>query len=166
MESQDVARQVVDQLSKRNHKLVLVESCTCGRIAAWLGLVPGVSQFLCGSWVTYRSTSKQQWLGISSQLLEEHTSESAQCSLALAQAAWDRTSEATLVAAITGDLGPGVDDERDGKVYLAIGIRQPSGVQWQQYQSRLQSADRIQRQTEAAAWTLQRIRRTLETAGH
>lgn len=151
MESVNAARLLVEQLQRQDRRLVLAESCTCGRAAAELGLIPGVSRYLCGSWVVYRAASKSNWLGLDAQRLDEISTESLACSQMLAEAALQRTEEATIVGAVTGDLGPGVSEEADGVIYIVTGLREPSGeVRWSQQQFHLKKLNRDERQLEAA----------------
>ena len=113
---------VRDSLRARGDRLVLAESCTAGLVAAELGKMPGISEFLCGSMVVYRTPTKKSWLGISSDLLENSSigPVSAQVTLALAEAILDRTPEATVAAAITGHLGPFAPPAMDGQVYCVV----------------------------------------------
>ncbi len=153
----ETARRLVECLGRRQIKVVLAESCTCGRVAAALGLVSGVSRFLCGALVVYRPASKIQWLGLDPQWLEHVSPESLACSRALAESALRLTPEADLALAITGDLDPTAPAHKQGRVFLALAIRgtadlQPlavplSGVE---RELQLQAADRGQRQAEAA----------------
>ena len=113
---------VRDSLKARGDRLVLAESCTAGLVAAEMGGIPGISEFLCGSMVVYRTPTKQAWLGISSDLLENASigPVSAQVTLALAAAILDKTPEATVAAAITGHLGPFAPPWMDGQVYCVV----------------------------------------------
>ena len=113
---------VRDSLKARGDRLVLAESCTAGQVAADLGKIPGISEFLCGSMVVYRTPTKKAWLGISSDLLENTSigPVSAQVTLALAEAILDKTPEATVAASITGHLGPFAPPWLDGQVYCAF----------------------------------------------
>ena len=113
---------VRDSLRVRGDRLVLAESCTAGLVAAELGKIPGISEFFCGSMVVYRTPTKQAWLGISSDLLENSSigPVSAQVTLALATAILDKTPEATVAAAITGHLGPFAPPTMDGQVYCVV----------------------------------------------
>jgi nicotinamide-nucleotide amidase len=115
-------REIRDRLAEGEHRLVLVESCTAGMVAASLGQIPGISKYFCGSWVVYREASKQQWLGIDQALLEDpqRGPVSQQVTELLAKAALDRTPEATIAAAITGHLGPAAPRPLDGKIYSAV----------------------------------------------
>lgn len=114
-----------DQLASAQLRLVLVESCTAGRVAACLGLLAGISQWLCGSLVVYRSASKSAWLGVPQDLLEDPLQGpvSAAASSWLATAALDQTPEADLCIAITGDVGPGAPPATDGWIFLAAARR-------------------------------------------
>ena len=113
---------VRDGLRDSGDRLVLAESCTAGLVAAQLGQIPGISDFLCGSMVVYRTATKTAWLGISSEVLEDPVigPVSALVTLSLAEAILAKTPEATLAAAITGHLGPGAPEGMDGQVYFAV----------------------------------------------
>ena len=113
---------VRDRLRDRGDRLVLAESCTAGLVAAELGQVPGISEFLCGSMVVYRTPTKTAWLGISSELLHDPVigPVSAEVTIALARAVLEKTPEATVAAAITGHLGPGAPAGLDGQVHCAM----------------------------------------------
>lgn len=146
---------MVARLSQRDLKLVLVESCTCGRVAAELGLVAGVSQFLCGSLVVYRATSKRAWLGIDQQIIDQYSTESPQCSQALVEAALVKTAEADVAISVTGDLGPGVAADRDGWIHIAGQMR--SDGRQMAVSTRLTTENRAERQLEAAQAVLRSI---------
>ncbi len=109
-------------LQRTGQRLVLAESCTAGRVAATLAMLPGISQWLCGSFVIYRNDSKARWLGIAPELLSdpEIGPVSDRVSRELATAILQRTPEAGIGLAITGDIGPGAAAETDGKVFCAV----------------------------------------------
>jgi PncC family amidohydrolase len=114
-----------EALRRLNHRLVLVESCTAGMVAAELGQIPGISNYLCGSLVVYRNDSKAKWLGIAQEWLDDPKigPVSLQVTEALARSALDRTPEATIAAAITGHLGPGSPPDLDGVIYGGVAAR-------------------------------------------
>ncbi len=156
------AQAVYQALQQSNLKLVLAESCTSGLAAAMMGSVPGVSGYFCGSAVTYRVDSKSQWLGIRPDLIEAHTAESPEISLAMALGVLDRTPEANLSAAITGHLGPGAPPEKDGIVYVAV-ARRAGGKRVTKWESfTLESLERGARQEEAAHAMLDYVVRVVE----
>jgi PncC family amidohydrolase len=119
------ARQVVDRLAGQEIRCVLAESCTCGLIAARLGGVPGVSQWLVGSLVSYRLDAKQRWLGVPSKWLAPSGpgAVSQPVAEAMAEGALRRAPEAHLSLAITGHLGPGAPLQEDGLVWIAVARR-------------------------------------------
>ncbi|MDB4676704.1 nicotinamide-nucleotide amidohydrolase family protein [bacterium] len=107
-------------LQSSNQRIVFAESCTGGMISAELTTIPGISQWLCGSAVTYRPETKMNWLQISPEMIDEFSTESAEVTRAMCRSVLEMTEEATLAAAITGHLGPGAPSELDGVVYVSI----------------------------------------------
>jgi len=74
MESQSVAaKEVVELLDQHQQRLVLAESCTAGLVAAEISMVVGVSEFFCGSAVTYRDATKRSWLDVDGKCIAEQT---------------------------------------------------------------------------------------------
>ncbi len=152
------AQRLVECLRRHQIKMVLAESCTCGRAVAALGTVSGVSQFLCGGLVVYRPESKSQWLGLDPAWLAEVSTESLACSEALAMAALTHTPEAQCSLSITGDLDPSAPPARQGRVFLAAARRYLPDKKLHLCRTRelrLSTADRVSRQVEAAQSLLQ-----------
>lgn len=168
----DRKQELAQGLAHRRLHLVLAESCTGGRAAALLTEVPGISQWFCGSSVTYRESVKHQWLQVAEELMHQHTAESQQTSDSMALGALSNTNEADLACAITGHLGPGVEIAVDGLVFLSIATRSspmdncdsaaakvstsPAVIIYRNTR-RLDSTSRTQRQLEAARWMLGEI---------
>ncbi len=115
-------------LARHQQRLVLAESCTAGNVAGALATIPGISNWLCGSFVVYRNDSKHQWLGIDQQLLDDPNigPVSSQVTERLAAAALAHTPEATLAAAVTGHIGPGSPPHLDGRAFVSLRNRQES----------------------------------------
>ncbi len=116
-----LARQLRDLLRQQSRALVLAESCTAGRVAATLSMLPGISQWLCGSFVVYRNGSKTAWLDVPAHLLDDpkYGPVSPEVTRMLAVAALQHTPEADLSIAVTGDVGPGAAASTDGVVFVA-----------------------------------------------
>jgi nicotinamide-nucleotide amidase len=146
-EGEIAAARLADTLAHSSLRIVLVESCTCGMAAALLGQCPGISQWLCGSFVVYRQQSKRQWLQIDSNRLKEFSAESIEVSVALASQALSHTDEADVAVSITGHLGPDAPAEKDGRVYLAANRK---GALENRQVRILNAASRADRQLEAA----------------
>ncbi|MEQ1903382.1 MAG: nicotinamide-nucleotide amidohydrolase family protein [Pirellulaceae bacterium] len=142
--------------------VVFAESCTGGLVAASLTCVPGISQFLCGSAVTYRAATKEQWLGISISMLEQFSAESMIVSESMALNVLERTPEAHWSASITGHLGPNAPEERDGIVFIAVARRIDAGCRLViSRQISLSASDRVERQYEAARIVLNATREAI-----
>lgn len=147
----DEAAKLAELLESRRRRVVFAESCTCGLVAAFLGQIPGISQWFCGSTVTYRESTKTGWLDIDAESLARYSAESPETTAAMAQGVLQKTREAEIAFAITGHLGPSAG-EKDGQVFLAFADRF-GNVNGKAFQ--LASQSRVERQHEAARCLLQ-----------
>lgn len=166
----NAATALAERLSDReSDKVVFAESCTAGLISASLAGVPGISSYLCGSFVTYRETAKQKMLNVPGDVLREQTAVSAKVTELMATNGLASIEEATWSAAITGHLGPGVDEELSGIIFIAIARRdlnQTAEVTLHSSESfQLVSADRLQRQQESACIALERLNEAIGAIG-
>lgn len=133
-----------------SRRIVLAESCTAGLVSASLAATPGISDKLCGCFVTYRESAKTAWLGIDPKLIARFTPVSQEVTDAMAIQALERTAEANLSAAITGHLGPNSPSALDGCVFLAIAERAPRLAVRFRKTVQLVARGRLARQYEAA----------------
>ena len=116
-------RRIAALLKQKNLKVVFAESCTGGLVSAALARVPGISDFLCGSAVTYRLDTKAKWLGVSEALLLDPGPVSEAVARAMAHGVLVHTPEADIAASITGHLGPNAPDGQDGLVFIGVACR-------------------------------------------
>lgn len=159
MDLSDHAGALVERLAATEQRLVLAESCTGGLIAATLTTIPGVSAWLAGSLVVYQEQSKQKWLGVAEESLQEHTAVSAPVAHQMVTGALSATPHADVAAAVTGHLGPGAPPEQDGLVFIGVGRReQPPKIRGVQ----LEKTKRIARQREAAIAVVRELLELLE----
>lgn len=123
------ANDVFLRLRRARRRLVLAESCSGGLVAAALVGVPGISEWLCGSAVTYRDDTKHRWLGVSQAALSDPavTAVSEFVACQMASGVLQSTPEADLAVVTTGHLGPGAPAGQDGLVFLGVANR--SGTQ-------------------------------------
>ncbi len=154
MSLSSAATSLVELLQARDLHLVLAESCTGGLVAASLAAIPGASNWLCGSAVTYRDATKVAWLDLSSKLIRERTSVSNEVTDSMARHVLDETPEATISVAVTGHLGPDAPETLDGVVFVAMAWRQAAGTESRTIRKRLKSSGRRSRQQEAAELVL------------
>jgi len=113
-------------LRKYRMKLRCAESCTAGGVAARIGRLPGVSDILERSWVSYSNEAKQEELGVSATLIEKHGAVSRQVVEAMAKGCGKRGSSAkdSAAIAISGIAGPdgGSEAKPVGTVWIAVRV--------------------------------------------
>ncbi|HZE96551.1 MAG TPA: CinA family nicotinamide mononucleotide deamidase-related protein [Planctomycetota bacterium] len=141
---------VVRELIARKTTLAVAESCTGGLIAHRLTEVPGVSEVLLESVVTYSNASKVKRLGVDPALIGEHGAVSEPVARAMARGV-ARTSGAQIGVAVTGIAGPGGGSGRKpvGLCYMAVGDR---------VESKVFSGDRSNVKERAAGYALNMLR--------
>ena len=122
--SELIAEHIYEQLKARNERLVLAESCTGGGVAAMLAQIPGISEYFCGSMVTYRPHCKRKWLGIKQNLIEVHTAESPKVVCEMASAILKICDEATWSASVVGHFDP---NAAHNNIFVAIARRTKNG---------------------------------------
>ncbi len=118
----DTLEMVVGKLLRESGQtLAVAESCTGGMLGERITSVPGSSQYFAGGFVTYTEKMKTELLGVDPAMLAEHSAVSEPVSLAMAEAARNRTG-ATYALAVTGVAGPdgGTDAIPVGTVFIAL----------------------------------------------
>lgn len=118
--SDGLAENLARLLEERDEKIVFAESCTAGMASALMARIPGISAYLCGSFVTYRAQQKMDVLKVPKALIDAHTTESLEVASEMAAQAYFASREANWAAAIVGHLGPNAPAEKDGKIYVAV----------------------------------------------
>jgi PncC family amidohydrolase len=159
----DAVESIYCYCADRSVRFVFAESCTSGLAAAVIGRHMGISAYFCGSLVTYRNKSKQNWLEVGHGLLQDDGPVSEVVAKAMATGALTKTEEADVAISITGHLGPDAPAELDGLVIIGISIRNEDGnASTVAHSFRLSSESREQRQQEAALLALQALAQTLQ----
>ncbi len=149
-------------------KFVFAESCTSGLLSATLSKISGVSEFLCGSFATYRNQSKIDWLGVCADVIERETAVCETVANQMATGALNKTIEAEWSASVTGHLGPGAPAEQDGQIFVGIGKRVEAGPPnsadpvAEVIEHRLRETTRLSRQNEAAEFVLEQLIKAIE----
>lgn len=115
--------------------LALAESCTGGLASKLLSDVPGSSDFLLLSAVTYANAAKERVLGVPSDLLERHGAVSEPVVAAMADGARE-VADADLAVSISGVAGPagGSPEKPVGTVCFGLSQRgMPTHVERRQF---------------------------------
>jgi len=117
----DLSEVVGHALAERQQTVALAESCTAGRLAAWLGETPGASRYLIEGVVVYADAAKTRTCGVSEEMIVAHGSVSEPVARQLAEGIRQR-AETTWGVGITGIAGPGgaTPDKPVGTVHIAV----------------------------------------------
>jgi len=163
MQVMSLARELARLLAARELRIVFAESCTAGLVSATLSRFPGISQWHCGSAVTYRDDTKSKWLAVRSADILRQSAVSEPVARQMARGVLTNTPEAHFSAAVTGHLGPDAPPDLDGMIYVAVARRR--GVRTNvvlEQRFKLTSSTRYQRQREAVAQVFQCLLESLE----
>ena len=116
----DAARRVVNAYRADGRRITLAESCTGGLVGAALTEIPGSSDVIDVSFLTYSNDAKMKMLNVSSDVLETFGAVSIATAWAMAQGALEK-SGADVAVAISGIAGPsgGTDKRPIGTVVFA-----------------------------------------------
>ncbi len=114
------AQQLLDEARAKGLRIAIAESCTGGLIAALLTEIPGSSDVVERGFVTYSNESKEDLLGVPTDLIRQYGAVSAPVAQAMVQGALQH-SLAHLAVAVTGIAGPGGGTAQKpvGLVYVA-----------------------------------------------
>jgi nicotinamide-nucleotide amidase len=102
----EAAQRVVEANRAVGRKLAVAESCTGGLVAAAITEIPGSSDVLAASFVTYSNEAKISMLSVPNELIETFGAVSIAVAWAMARGALEQSGADTAVA-ITGVAGPG-----------------------------------------------------------
>lgn len=121
VDNDSLAKKLGEELLKGNHTISFAESCTGGLATSMLTDVPGSSEYLLGSVVSYSNGAKAKVIGVSEESLKQYgaVSEQVACEMAVGVRNLFGT---TLGVSITGIAGPGGGSEEKpvGLVYMAV----------------------------------------------
>ncbi len=135
----NLVEELSNTLREKSMILATAESCTGGMIASAITDLAGSSDIFDRGFVTYSNTSKQEMLGVSEDILNDHGAVSAECAKAMVEGALNNSS-ANIAVSVTGIAGPGGGsaDKPVGLVYMGICVagKPPKVIQHNFYGSR------------------------------
>ncbi len=102
-------------LKDKNLSIAFAESATAGRISAEIALIPECGRVLKGGIVCYDACIKENLLGVSINLIEKYTPESAEVTAELARRL-KKLIDADILVAITGLTMPGGSENAEKPV--------------------------------------------------
>jgi competence/damage-inducible protein CinA-like protein len=112
---------VLELANKLNTKIGFCESCTGGLITSMFTKLPGASNVLDRSIVTYSNTSKIEEVHVDAHILEMYGAVSEETAVQMANGLLERT-DIDLAVSVTGIAGPtgGTIEKPVGLVYIGI----------------------------------------------
>ncbi|MBQ4089966.1 MAG: competence/damage-inducible protein A [Clostridia bacterium] len=112
---------VFELLKARDEKVTFAESCTGGLLAGEFISVPGASECINESLVTYANEAKMKLLGVKAETLENCGAVSEECAMEMALGAAER-SGADWAVSVTGIAGPdgGTPEKPVGTVWVGV----------------------------------------------
>ena len=116
-----IEEQVIEASRKHGLAIRTVESCTAGSIAARLCRVPGASDVVDRSWVTYSNAAKMEEVGVDSQLITDFGAVSREVVVAMAEGGADEKVACIAVSGVAGP-GGGTADKPVGTVWIAVAL--------------------------------------------
>lgn len=127
-EEEDTIEVVLGRLLKEKNKTVATaESCTGGKVAQLLTSVSGASSYFKGSVVAYDTAVKINVLGISEDLIAQHSVVSKEVASAMALSA-QKMMQTDYAIATTGNAGPSKGDADAELGTVCIALATPNGV--------------------------------------
>ncbi len=143
---------------QRNATIALAESCTGGLISDWITNVPGSSDYLLFSGVTYSNDAKIKILGVSEQTISKYGAVHEETAKEMAEGV-HRISGATYGLSTSGIAGPdgGTPEKPVGTV--CIGLATPDSSEGKRYQFHYQ--ERLRNKTIFAMAALELLRREM-----
>lgn len=111
-------------LTEKKIKISAAESCTGGMFVKMITDIPGASEILNESYVTYSNDAKMRLLGVKKETLDTFGAVSEKTALEMAQGV-KRVSGADIGVGITGIAGPdgGTEEKPIGLVYFAVAYK-------------------------------------------
>jgi nicotinamide-nucleotide amidase len=121
----ELARNLGAELSAKELKIAVAESCTGGMICQMMTSIPGSSAWFERGFVTYSNAAKIEMLGVDPQTIAQFGAVSGQSARQMAKGAI-KHSAADCSIAVTGVAGPdgGTPDKPVGTVFVAYLLKE------------------------------------------
>ena len=128
IETDDLIEAVVAKtLTEKGMSLSVAESCTGGGLATALTAMPGASAYFKGGIIAYETAQKTTQLGVSKELIEQHSVVSEPVVAAMALGV-QKSMNSDFAIATTGNAGPTKGDSEVPVGTVCIGIATPKQV--------------------------------------
>ena len=118
---ENMAEVLGKNLKANNYTIAFAESCTGGLASSMVTDIPGSSDYLLGSVVSYSNMAKHKVLGVKQETLDKYTAVSEQTAKEMAEGV-RKLFGTTFGVSVTGIAGPsgGTAEQPVGLVYIAV----------------------------------------------
>ena len=124
---ESIEETIAKSLTAKNYTLATAESFTGGKLSTSLTAIPGASKYFKGTLVGYATQAKIGVLGVSKNLVEEHSVVSEAVACEMAQRAKE-LFQTDFAIATTGNAGPEKGDSQVDVGIVFIAIATPKGT--------------------------------------
>ena len=123
-DTQQLVKNLAEELSRRGEKLATAESCTGGLIAKTLTDLAGSSVWFDRGFVTYSNEAKTEMISVPASIIEQYGAVSEPVANAMVTGAL-KHSAADYAIAVTGVAGPGGGSAEKpvGTVWIGVGSK-------------------------------------------
>ncbi len=114
-------KKIAEFLWENNLTIATAESCTGGLLASRLVDIPGSSNYLNESHVTYANSAKHKYLGVDEEIFEKFGAVSTECAYQMAEGL-QKLSGCDIAVCTTGIAGPGGESKEKhiGLIYVSV----------------------------------------------
>lgn len=149
-------------LTDKNLTIVCAESITAGLLASTIASIPGGSNILKGSVVTYHQELKTEILKVAPEIIDRYTAESTQTTLEMVKGLLKVFPNADIHVAVTGIASPGTPkypiSGEVGDVFIALNYKKKTDQQMPLvYSIKIEQTDRNKIREKAVMLILERI---------
>ena len=146
---------LVESLEEKKYTIAAAESCTGGMFTGRLVNVPGASDVLNESFITYSNEAKMKYLGVKEDTLNTVGAVSEETAVQMAEGA-AKAADADVGVGITGLAGPGgaTEDKKPGLVYIGVCVHGKTKVKKYQLKGDRQKVRQV---TVSRAMTMVRL---------
>lgn len=120
-----LAELVVSELRSKKLYISTMESCTGGALAYYITNIPGASEVMKDSFVTYANEAKVK-LGVPTSVIEQYSVYSRETAIAMAETVLISSLKADVGVGITGSISrvdPNNPNSKPGEIFLAVKYR-------------------------------------------
>ena len=114
-----LASRLKEYMQRNNATISTAESCTSGRIGATITSIDGSSTYYQGGIIAYQNWIKEQYLDVTTQMIEEHDVVSREVVLQMVAACRQRFNTNYAIAT-TGYTGEGNQRIPSGTIYIGF----------------------------------------------